>query len=501
MSRVGLLLAAVAMSALVAGCGGGSNKAGGRQANAPRLLTIANGATDREELVPFADEVAHLSHGRLRIELTDSWRVGQRAFENGLIADVRAGKADLGWTGSRALDSIGARSFEALNAPFLIDSYPLEERVVRSAVVRPMLRSLEEHGLVGLGVLPGSLRRPFGVRSPLVQPADFAGLAIGVQQSHVADETMRALGARPVWIPIQGIDIRRLGGIEQRLSSIHGWSYDEVGRYLARNVNFWPRPVVLFANRKAFESLTADEQRVLRQAATNVIPAQLAFDRDRDREAGDDICRGGHVTFETASQADLAALRRVVQPVYDRLDADPATRRAIDTIERLKRASPAPPDALPACRVAGRSEQDTPTPVDGVWRMTSKFGDIPDDPDRSLENYGTWTYVFDRGRFAITQQFRNACTWGYGTFTVRRGEMAWTFTDGGGVAPTGAENRPGEFFRFGWSRYRDTLTLTQVKGAISPANFRARPWHLLSASPSRRYLSTRCPPPAAALRR
>jgi hypothetical protein len=133
--------------------------------------------------------------------------------------------------------------------------------------------------------------------------------------------------------------------------------------------------------------------------------------------------------------------------------------------------------------------------------MTSKFGDIPDDPDRSLENYGTWTYVFDRGRFAITQQFRNACTWGYGTFTVRRGEMAWTFTDGGGVAPTGAENRPGEFFRFGWSRYRDTLTLTQVKGAISPANFRARPWHLLSASPSRRYLSTRCPPPAAALRR
>ena len=87
-----------------------------------------------------------------------------------------------------------------------------------------------------------------------------------------------------------------------------------------------------------------------------------------------------------------------------------------------------------------------------------------------------------------------------GTFRVDGNRMSWTFTDGGGIAPSGAENKPGEFFVFGFSAYRDTLTVTPVEGEISPRNFRAKPWRRLSDTPSRRYFSKRCPPPAAALR-
>jgi hypothetical protein len=49
------------------------------------------------------------------------------------------------------------------------------------------------------------------------------------------------------------------------------------------------------------------------------------------------------------------------------------------------------------------------------------------------------------------------------------------------------------------SAYRDTLTVTPVKGEISPVNFRAKPWRRLSTTPSERFFSKRCPPPAAAL--
>ncbi len=116
------------------------------------------------------------------------------------------------------------------------------------------------------------------------------------------------------------------------------------------------------------------------------------------------------------------------------------------------------------------------------------------------ENWGHWIYVFDRGRFAITQENRDACTWGYGKFGVDGNRMSWTFTDGGGIAPSGAANRPGEFFVFDFSAYRDTLTVTPVEGEISPNNFRDKPWRRLSDTPSRRYFSKRCPPPPAALR-
>ena len=56
-------------------------------------------------------------------------------------------------------------------------------------------------------------------------------------------------------------------------------------------------------------------------------------------------------------------------------------------------------------------------------------------PEKSPENWGHWIYVFDRGRFAITQENEEACTWGYGKFAVDGSRMSWTFTDGGGIAP------------------------------------------------------------------
>jgi len=100
--------------------------------------------------------------------------------ENGLIGDVSAGKADLGVAGSRAWDSAGVSSFRALSAPLLINSYALQDRVLRSPVTGQMLRGLRPLGLAGIGVLPGPLRKPLGMARPLLRPSDYARLRIGV---------------------------------------------------------------------------------------------------------------------------------------------------------------------------------------------------------------------------------------------------------------------------------------------------------------------------------
>ena len=142
----------------------------------------------------------------------------------------------------------------------------------------------------------------------------------------------------------------------------------------------------------------------------------------------------------------------------------------------------------------------------GVYRMDTRYGDDSTDPTPVPENYGHWIFALERGRFAFTQEYKDACTWGYGKLVVKGDEMAWTFTNGGGIAPTGAVNKPGEHFRYHWSRYRSTLSLSAVKVAglpeneSSPTNFRAKPWHLVSTTPSKRYFSRKCPPPKEALR-
>jgi TRAP-type C4-dicarboxylate transport system substrate-binding protein len=474
------------------------NKAGGPQARKPVVLTLANFIGYSWELDGFAGEVQRLSAGAMRIDIESRWRFHQVDFETGLIGDVRAGKADLGVAGSEAWASVGVNSFRALNAPLLINSYALQDRVLRGPMIGQMLQGLRPLGLVGIGVLPGPLRKPLGISRPLLKPSDYAGLRIGTQQSRVADATMRGLGARPVWFGSEA-PVAGLGGIEQQISSIQGQQYDRVGKYLTANVSLWPQPLVLFASGKAWAGLTPAQRRILRQAVTGDLAADTQVVRDGERTDTAILCRRG-LRFLTASPADLAALRRAVQPVYGQLGRDAQTRRYIRQIEAMRQGIS--PEPAPGCaqvpRLAGKAG-----PLDGVWQFTTTAADLRaagvGQGDIVPENYGMWTFVIDRGRFAFTQENRQACTWTYGSLTVTGDRFEQLVTDGGGIAPNGALSKPGELYTFRWSLYRGMLTLYPVKGAVSPNPSLGKPWPRISATPSARFLSKRCPPPAGAL--
>jgi TRAP-type transport system periplasmic protein len=500
MARSARPVVLLAVMAVLAGCTGpGVDKAGGTRARQPVVLTLANFIGQSVEVDGFAGEVRRLSAGAMRIDIRSRWRPGQVDSENGLIGDVGAGKADLGVAGSRAWDSVGVSSFRALSVPLLITSYALQDRVLRSPVTGQMLRGLRPLGLAGIGVLPGPLRKPLGIARPLLRPSDYAGLRIGVQ-SRVADATMRALGATPVWFPATGA-MTGLDGIEEQISSIQGYQYDKAGRYLTANVSLWPRPLVLFASGKTWAALTPAQRRILSQAVTGDQAAETNVVRGYERDETAILCRRGLLRFLTASPAELAALRRAVQPVYHQLQRDPQTQRYIRQIEAMGKgvaAEPAPGCGHPA-PAAGKAG-----PLDGVWQFTTTAADLRALPGVSQgdivpENYGMWTFVIDRGRFAFTQENRQACTWTYGSLTVTGDRLEQLVTDSGGIAPNGAVNKPGELFTFRWSLYHGILMLYPVTGAVSPNPSLGKPWPRISAAPSARFLSKRCPPPAGAL--
>ena len=483
-------------AALAAGCAaGGAPDRAVAPSPRPVVLTMASALTDGEQLGTFVHEVSALTGGTVRIDVRSHWRPGQVGSESALIADVRAGKADLGAASSWAFDSAGVLSLRALGAPLLITSYAAEQAVLASPVTTKLLGALRPAGLTGIGILPGDLFRPDGAAGPLVKPSDYAGRRIGTQQSSVAEATLLALGAQPEWFPAAGT-ITRFDGVIQPTGSIYGYQYNRVARFLTTNVAMWPRPLVLFGNGRAMGKLTAVQRQALRQAAIAALPGSMKVVRGDEQENAQDLCRSGRLIVETAAPADLAALRTAVAPVYAQLEQDPATRSAIRSISAV--ADRVVPEAPPSCA------RHVPSPagyaqLDGVYTMDTKFGDDPADAALAAENYGHWVLVLRGTHFADTQQYQNACTWGYGTLAVTGARMEWTFADGGGIAPNNAQNKPGESFVFGWSLYRDTLTLTPVARQISPGNFRIKPWHRISATPSFSYLNKNCPPPPNAL--
>src|SRR4051794_3974195 len=205
---------------LVWGCGSaGADKVSGIRTGRVRTLTLATANTDPLELRPWLDEVGRLSKGRLRIRVSTGWRdEAESDYESGLISDVHSGRVELGWVGTRAWTARGVHGFDALNAPFLVDSYPAQEDLLRGADRKEVLAGVAGAGFEPVALLPGPLHYLLS-RRPVRRAADLRGLRIGVTASEVGERSLREVGAVPVALA-RGSSMSGLDGVEARLGEL-----------------------------------------------------------------------------------------------------------------------------------------------------------------------------------------------------------------------------------------------------------------------------------------
>jgi TRAP-type C4-dicarboxylate transport system substrate-binding protein len=409
---------------LLAGCGSGAaDKAGGSAT--PLVLRLADSNNsdqpDTGALEYFAAQVAERSGGSLRVAITYMAAGSATPYvEQRTIALVRAGHFDLGWIGARAWDEVGVKSFRALQAPFLITSKRLLDRVITSPLAGEMLDSLKAQDVVGVALVPDYLRHPAGMGRPLVSPADFHGARVRIQPSRVSAAVMKALGAVPVAISNSqigyAIDQKRVDGQEVAMLSNPG------GSVLAGNVVLFAKAMTLFANDDSYRRLGADHVRLLQAAAAATVRHAVARNAT-DAKIAQHFCFDRRQIL-LATPTELATLTRETQPVYRMLEADPQTRRFIRQIEAWKRTTRADPAmSVPAgCRHVQRTARpagrlQSPSLLDGTYRWVITRADAhrywgpqlnPGDTypfiGTAVLRRGTWRLVGpdgDRGRFTV----------------------------------------------------------------------------------------------------
>jgi TRAP-type C4-dicarboxylate transport system substrate-binding protein len=381
-------LAVVFVAFLAGACAdtGTGDKAGGTNDDSFVLTMAQPNGEPPEQLVSWAEEVHDRSDGTLTIEFKNAWRLGEADYESGTIEDVRAGKADLGWVGARAFDRVGVDSFQALLAPLLVDSYDLQAAVFEAGIPGQMLKGVEDIDLAGIGVLPGPMRKILGIAEPLVDPADFVGKTVGLQDSALATDALSALGATPRVVP-SSADLTGLDAYEQQLSSIVGNHYYADAGYVTANMNLWPRPLVIVMGSDSFEKLTPSQRNVLQQAATDAIPAALDASRAEDEQATPALCREGMKLIK-ASDGAIADLRIAFRSVYADLNANPATHAHLAAIQELKASLAQSPEA-PQCPKG--VAVDSPTGVgfpQGTFETTvtqDDWGDMEGEPPAEID--------------------------------------------------------------------------------------------------------------------
>lgn len=349
-NRRDVLVGLVLTSAMAGGCAGpplGADKAGG-QAAGPVLLRMVGTPSDLGDVPPveeFVRRVAMLSDGAVRINVINQWGNYAPDAEAQVVRAVRSGGSDLGWAGSRVFDSMGVSSFEALSAPMLIDSYPLENTVLQSSMPGQMLEDLKGVGVTGLGILGSGIRLPIGVRRPLLTPADWRGISFGTSRSNVQEQAIRALGATPVeaFGPFRrhDLDTGAIQGFELDVRRYANLRLEGRAPFVATNVALWPEFDVLFASPGLLSSLSDQQRGWLERAAGDAA-------KDSVNLVGDDAthvrqaCAAGS-RFVSATPANLAALRRTLSVVYRAMERDARTKSFIAQIQQLKKATPPGP--------------------------------------------------------------------------------------------------------------------------------------------------------------
>jgi TRAP-type C4-dicarboxylate transport system substrate-binding protein len=448
-------VAVVALLAVVAAAcsGSGGDKAGGSAAQRKSLVLTLEQPDPTFAGNAFAAAVAKRSGGSIRIDVSSEVHRERVDFEGGVVEAVRAHRSDLAVVGARVWDTLGVTSFQPLLAPFLVDNLELERRVLESPLAPRMLADVERSGVVGVALLPGPLRMPFGFVRPLVTRDDYRGFRMGAYPGHLEAATLRSLGATiRNYLSLDGAS--REGAILNYWAITGGVGYH--GKTFVTNVVFWPRPETVVMNRGAFQSLTPTQQTILRDAGRQAVSSRLAEVRHLEQDALASICERKLAALVTAPAAEVAALDGAVQPVYAKLERNARTRELLAEIRALRAAGPSgndEPRSCPTRASAGASK------LEGAWTSSATETALLASGATKAEaaTYGgAGELELNAGRWV----FRGDHTTVTGAYVVEDDVLRLTMH-----TCTANPCSPGAISEYDWSVYHDTLSLAPHPGA------------------------------------
>jgi hypothetical protein len=363
---------------------------------------------------------------------------------------------------------MGVSTFRALVAPFVVDSLELEEQVLESPSVARMLQGIGRAGVVGLAVLPGPLRRPLGLSRPMLGPGDYRGARIAIRYGNVARATFAALGATTAGYHVGALPARA-DGAELDLNTIAENGFDGHATSLTTNVVLWPRPQTIFANAATFARLTPTQRQILRRAGRAALAPEIARVVKDEGAALTAICGRGAVALDNASAAQVAALRRAVQPVYAELNKDPLTKSLLAEIAELRDGRPGDTVRCGSAtsRVSASSE------LEGRWNVAASREELlaAGAPAAEAERQsGSVTLELREGRW-VARQSHSGFIW-RGDYAVQGNLLRLTVASCRGPASVCFNGTTAEYR---WSVYRDRLSLRRVSGVANYYGVVAKP--------------------------
>ena len=267
----------------------------------------------------FADLVAQRSDNKIKVKVYPNATLGGEVV---IISAMQGGTVEMAAMATSQLVGV-IKDFAALDLPFLFNNEMEVDRVVDGPIGKMFLDKMPEKGLIGLSWFEHGFRNLTNSRRPVTKLEEIQGLKIRVEQNAVAVDTWNALGANAVPMPFPelytALEQKVVDGQENPYSTVDSSKFYEVQKYLSVTKHKYT-PLIVTVSKKFWDQLSADEKKVIQDAAMEAAVYQRKANRDLNDQYLQSLKKVGMQINEIPA-GEVARMRAKVQPVVDKFSA------------------------------------------------------------------------------------------------------------------------------------------------------------------------------------
>ena len=331
------ILSLIAVSAMVAsvfaGCGGGSSStpaasgSGSGSASSSATNTAATGDAEYKirvghvlanthpyelGLKKLSEIAAEKSGGKIEIDVFGNSQLGN---ERDMVEALQLGSQEMVLVSTAVLSSF-TDQFLVFDLPFMFDSTEDARMVCDSDLGTEILHSIDDQGITGLTWFENGFRQVTNNVRPITVPDDLKGIKIRTMENQMHMAAFQIMGADPTPMAMGDVFTALQQGTidaeENPVPIVETNKFYEVQKYISMTGHlFSPAPV--FIGKDYFESLPAEYQDAIKEAADEATPYQ--------REQIDEQNVSGLESLKSngmeANEVEKAPFQDATKSVYD----------------------------------------------------------------------------------------------------------------------------------------------------------------------------------------
>jgi tripartite ATP-independent transporter DctP family solute receptor len=281
-------------------------------------------------LEKFAELLNKKSNGKMKVKM---YHAGTLGSQSDAIEQVRMGGLEIA---NFSLGPVGPVVPEAnvVSLPFIFKDTDHVWRVLEGEAGDMINAGLEKKGLVSLAWYDGGARSFYNSKKPIETPADVTGMKIRVMNNDLYSGMISALGGNPSPMAFsevyQSLKTGVVDGAENNWPSFESTGHYEVAKYYSISQHLII-PETLCVNAKVYNALSAQEQKILKEAAQESALLQRKLWKERSKASEKKVKAGGAVINAIPEKG---AFQAAMKPVYEKfLSQNPTLKSLVEMIQ------------------------------------------------------------------------------------------------------------------------------------------------------------------------